>query len=443
MKRFQKKRGLHVDGVARPGGPTETNLNSALAEGLTQVRPVNAPSKPARRDEDDETRAAFGATPKKTDRPRNPQRSPLGVSPKRPKVFDVSAGVGQGQLNGRYDVRGAKHTLAWAGYYPKDKAQSADGRVDADLTWGIWDFQRDHKLKRDGYMLPGGETATALNALVAPLVRAAFGAAERPDQATGFQESRDAEEPPAEDPPARTPEDGGGSDEGEGDDQEEPDTDHGRKCAAHQRQVRELWREEVKYNEAMHLLGKDISETAKGAERNQYVAYVVELTDYVHRPSRRDRIREGDFPGLGAGSGNPDIEIAGVGLAPRKGRLDPIPPKTVPPTQPGPAPAPPGGGGRKPPVMAPPFPMPGDGGEEPSTREDPNKGDRDPSNGVEGIIDWLTEPDWFDDIRKFNIRARDAAATRAREAHDKRLRVIVEAIDKGCQIDEMPSLGPA
>jgi hypothetical protein len=68
MKRFQKKRGLHVDGVARPGGPTETNLNSALAEGLTQVRPVNAPSKPARRDEDDETRAAFGATPKKTDR---------------------------------------------------------------------------------------------------------------------------------------------------------------------------------------------------------------------------------------------------------------------------------------------------------------------------------------------------------------------------------------
>jgi molecular chaperone GrpE (heat shock protein)/peptidoglycan hydrolase-like protein with peptidoglycan-binding domain len=183
MKRFQKKRGLHIDGVARPGGPTETNLNSALAEGLTQVRPVTAPSKPARDDEDNETRAAFGATPKKKDRQRSPKRSPLGVPPKRPKVFDVSAGVGQGQLNGRYDVRGAKHALAWAGYYPKDKAQTANGRVDDDLTWGIWDFQRDHKLKQDGTMLPGGETATALNALVAPLVRAAFGAAEQLESA--------------------------------------------------------------------------------------------------------------------------------------------------------------------------------------------------------------------------------------------------------------------
>jgi peptidoglycan hydrolase-like protein with peptidoglycan-binding domain len=281
MKRFQKKRGLHVDGVARPGGPTETNLNSALAEGLTQVRPVNAPSKPARRDEDDETRAAFGATPKKTDRPRNPQRSPLGVSPKRPKVFDVSAGVGQGQLNGRYDVRGAKHALAWAGYYPKDKAQTANGRVDDDLTWGIWDFQRDHKLKRDGYMLPGGETATALNALVAPLVRAAFGAAERPDQATGFQESRDGEDPPAEDPPARTPEDGGGSDEGEGDDKEEPDTNHGRKFAEYQRRLNVLEAELEKWTEDWLFLNNNDITQLDGPEKDRYLGLIRDYTGYV------------------------------------------------------------------------------------------------------------------------------------------------------------------
>ena len=31
MKAFQKKNGLTVDGFARPGGPTETTLNSRLA----------------------------------------------------------------------------------------------------------------------------------------------------------------------------------------------------------------------------------------------------------------------------------------------------------------------------------------------------------------------------------------------------------------------------
>jgi hypothetical protein len=266
MKRFQKKRGLHVDGVARPGGPTETNLNSALAEGL---RPINAPSKPTRRDGDNETRVAFGATPTKPDR----QRSPLGVPPKRPKVFDVSAGVGQGQLNGRYDVRGAKHTLAWAGYYPKDKAQTADGRVDDDLTWGIWDFQRDHKLKRDGYMLPGGETATALNALVAPLVRAAFGGTDQNQPSTRVQDTQVSEEPPRAQ-----------SDADDGDGQDAPDTNVDRVCAELQRQ-RDAWEADIQrwMDDKLFLNNNDISQLS-GDRRTRYLALIREYTGFAKRP---------------------------------------------------------------------------------------------------------------------------------------------------------------
>lgn len=118
MKRFQKKNGLQVDGVARPRGPTETTLNAALADGLKPTTPTKSDS------------ASGGwSLGQATAKPKATQ-TPGHAPAKKPKVFNVGAGVGAGQANRPQDVRGAKRTLAWAGYYPNAKAQAATADVD-------------------------------------------------------------------------------------------------------------------------------------------------------------------------------------------------------------------------------------------------------------------------------------------------------------------------
>jgi len=127
LKRFQRRTGLTADGIVSPGGPTETALNAALAE-----------------------RAQPGS--------------------RHHSVFRLGDGVGADQPNRGADVRNTKRALAWAGYYPQERAQDPEPSVDDALGFGLLGFQHDFGLTADSYLRPGGETERKLNRLIAPLI---------------------------------------------------------------------------------------------------------------------------------------------------------------------------------------------------------------------------------------------------------------------------------
>ncbi len=176
--------GLTVDGFARPGGPTETTLNSRLANTAhdrarrhdqTRYEYPNKPKRPAK------AAPAIAYDPELTD----PFDTPPFFAPK-PKVkraiqkvdltdrpLRLGGGVGQGQVNRGQDVIGLKNALAWAGHYPVDKAHRQDATPDEDLHWALIGFQRDYGLKTDGFSRPGGETEARLNDLISPLIKRA------------------------------------------------------------------------------------------------------------------------------------------------------------------------------------------------------------------------------------------------------------------------------
>jgi hypothetical protein len=179
MKAFQKKNGLTVDGFARPGGPTETKLNSRLVNGLNDSSMKRV--------------ADFVSDPKKSSRPMNwfqPAYIPgTGKEVTRPTVhffkkaiqkadrvepaLRLGRAVGLGQVNRPQDVIGLKNALAWVGHYPVDKAHQQDATPDEDLHWGLMGFQQDYGLKTDGFSRPGGETEARLNDLISPLIKRA------------------------------------------------------------------------------------------------------------------------------------------------------------------------------------------------------------------------------------------------------------------------------
>ncbi len=142
LKGFQKNRGLQAGGVAKPGGPTEIALNSALAQ---------------------KTVAETG-----------------GAAANRDSSLTLDGGVGSGQANRGGDVQSAKRALAWAGYYPRAKARAANASSDDELREGIRAFQQDFGLKRDGLLRPGGKTETELDRLITPLVQVAQGPRPKP-----------------------------------------------------------------------------------------------------------------------------------------------------------------------------------------------------------------------------------------------------------------------
>jgi len=105
----------------------------------------------------------------------------------REPVFRLSRSVGIGGDNEPDDVIGAKRALGWAGYYPSDLAQTptADASLEGDpqFLYGIRRFQADSGLSADSFMRRDGETATALNSRITPLVLAAAPAAPAPGRA--------------------------------------------------------------------------------------------------------------------------------------------------------------------------------------------------------------------------------------------------------------------
>lgn len=135
MKNFQRKNGLHIDGLAEPGGPTEIVMRSALAR-----------------------RALERAGPR--------GRHPL-------PELRLRGGVGRDEENRPGDVAAMKNALAWVEKYPADRARRGDGRLDEDFRRGLDAFQRDYDLIRDGRARPGGQTETHLNRLVTPMVQLA------------------------------------------------------------------------------------------------------------------------------------------------------------------------------------------------------------------------------------------------------------------------------
>jgi len=117
---FQRERGLKIDGWLAPGGETERNL--ALPPG----------------------RIATAPTP----------------------YFPLRGEVGNGRANNEDDVIGLKRTLGALGLYRHDRTADPSPFIDTGMLDGIKTFQRDHGLKVDGWLRPGGETATALQNLL-------------------------------------------------------------------------------------------------------------------------------------------------------------------------------------------------------------------------------------------------------------------------------------
>lgn len=122
LRRFQRDRGLGVDGYARPGGPTERNLNGALAGG-----------RPPRLDG-------------------------------RARTVPIADGVGRGEPNEPEDVRAVQQAMAALGRVRIDRTAPPNGVADRPLVEALEAFQRENGLKEDGIVLPGGPTQVALRA---------------------------------------------------------------------------------------------------------------------------------------------------------------------------------------------------------------------------------------------------------------------------------------
>lgn len=91
-------------------------------------------------------------------------------------VFRIGRSVGIGGVNAPADVVAAKRALGWAGDYPRDRADQptveATLEGDPQFLHGIRQFQITSGLKTDAFMRPNGETESALDRRIAPLVRA-------------------------------------------------------------------------------------------------------------------------------------------------------------------------------------------------------------------------------------------------------------------------------
>ncbi len=139
IESFQAAYGLQRDGVVKPGGPTESKIGEVLSKLITSKKPTS--------------------------------REPVSnKNSSMPLTFGLNAAVGSGRENLSRDIVMAKRALSWAGHYPVAKAQKNDAKADPDFLSGIINFQLSRKLKADGWMGPGGETQTALDKAITPII---------------------------------------------------------------------------------------------------------------------------------------------------------------------------------------------------------------------------------------------------------------------------------
>jgi len=152
IKSYQRAKGLRVDGVMKPDGPTAAAMGKDLGAHDTRPRARGFVA-----EQKDTLPDRFIYAPK-----RNRQRPP---------IFDTSGDVGWGRKNDPRDVLAARRGLAWAGHLPEAKARDQKP-ADNEVFQAIEAFQRQAGVKKDGWMGRSGETAKALNDAIAPKVEA-------------------------------------------------------------------------------------------------------------------------------------------------------------------------------------------------------------------------------------------------------------------------------
>lgn len=130
LERYQQDKGLKVDGIANPGGPTERAINNELLE------------------------------------------KPRGAGLLYDPPTALAGTVGNGFENRREDVAAVKRGLGALGYLPEDPFDKPHGFIDEAATNGIKTFQRAKGLTDDGWLAPNGETERALDGAVQDLSRA-------------------------------------------------------------------------------------------------------------------------------------------------------------------------------------------------------------------------------------------------------------------------------
>ncbi|MBL6934027.1 MAG: peptidoglycan-binding protein [Alphaproteobacteria bacterium] len=119
LKSFQRDNGLAVDGIMKPGGPTQSLLERRLS---------------GRKDERDLI----------------------------PRSFAPLSGLGKGQKNRAEDVLGLRRGLAGLGFMPRGEAVSEKTLFDSPLEKAVKALQQNHGLKEDGVLRPKGPTLEAL-----------------------------------------------------------------------------------------------------------------------------------------------------------------------------------------------------------------------------------------------------------------------------------------
>jgi hypothetical protein len=133
LERYQERNGLKVDGVVKPGGPTERTINNHLLE------------------------------------------KPRGAGLLHDPPAALTGRVGNGFENRPSDVVSVKRQLGALGYGPEDPFDRPSGFIEEATTGRLKDFQRAKGLTVDGWLAPGGETERALQDALINLARAKGG----------------------------------------------------------------------------------------------------------------------------------------------------------------------------------------------------------------------------------------------------------------------------
>ena len=83
------------------------------------------------------------------------------------RLLDIRGGIGRGEVNDREDVGGIEALLSRTGHRDLKSTSGPTGLFGSPQENAIRGFQKDHGLRQDGIMRPGGETQTALAKVLA------------------------------------------------------------------------------------------------------------------------------------------------------------------------------------------------------------------------------------------------------------------------------------
>jgi len=214
---FQSDKGLKVDGLMKPEGPTESTLNDELAKQAKSESAVtkSVKTKPA-------VLTSILGTPQ-TSTLEALARKQEAKKPDQKNMVGIQDSVGMSLQNKTADVISTQKALRWAGQLPETK--TLDGRVNDTLLGTIGNFQKAYGLKQDHQMFPGGETEQTLNRVIREKLMALANLADDstpPDDPPKDEEPKD---PPKDGDPKDPPKDGDPKDPPKDGDPKDPPKD--------------------------------------------------------------------------------------------------------------------------------------------------------------------------------------------------------------------------